>query len=249
MNTARQLGVSALTALATLTFAGAAFAQDAEATASTSGGVALPAPATATAGDSDHSAVIGRLGFGYMGFNGVPIANSMTVVEAPVVGVRYWLDDMLGIDVGIGFRTVTGSSKTGDTTTDAPSSTAFALHGGVPLSLYSAKHYSFQIVPELNLGFGTGETPQGADADPAKHSGFILDVGARAGAEVHFGFMGLPDLALQGSIGLGLAYATGSTDPGNGGTESSTSAFGISTRVGNSPWLALSQNVAAIYYF
>lgn len=257
MNSAPKFGLAAVAALTTLVAASSALAQEAEGQA----GVALPGqgPAAATAGDSDHDQMAGRLAVGFLGRNTVPIAaagGGVNDIAAPVIGVRYWLDPALGIDVGLGFSNSGGSTevKTGaqTTTTDLPSVTAFLIHGGVPLSLASAKHFSFQVVPELNVGFASSTDK----ATPARqydidYSGFMLDVGARAGAEIHFGFIGVPQLSLQGSVGLLFrTQNTKETDKIPAG-EASTSISGtsISTTVGDNPWNIFTSNVAALYYF
>ena len=51
-----------------------------------------------------------------------------------------------------------------------------------PLALASAGHFSFQIVPELNVGFAGGSDDPDDDGpmDEISRSGFHLDVGARA---------------------------------------------------------------------
>jgi hypothetical protein len=226
----------------------------ADASASSSGsaqvGMALPgaAPqAAAVAGSSDHDAVVGRLAVGYLGRNGVTIAGGVTptVIPAPVIGVRYWLSDMLGIDAGLGFGLTSGSAEVAGQSNDGPSWHLFMIHGGVPLSLASAGHFSFQIVPELNLGFAGASQDVGGVTNKA--SGFHLDVGARAGAEIHFGFINVPQLSLQGSVGLRLNMDSTSQTVMN--VDSSTSAFSLGTTVGDNPWNIFTSNVAALYYF
>jgi hypothetical protein len=211
-------------------------------------GMALPgaAPqAAAVAGASDHDAVVGRLAIGYMGrsvaFTGLNGANPVPV---PVIGVRYWLSDMLGIDAGVGFGVSSGSNKDAmGNSADIPSYHAFMLHGGVPLSLASAGHFSFQVVPELNVGLaGSSQTVAGNDSSV---SGFHFDIGAHAGAEIHFGFINVPQLSLQGSIGARMNLDSTSADPGDGGT----SRFTFATTVGDNPWNIFTSNVAALYYF
>src|SRR6185369_15746057 len=88
-------------------------------------------------------------------------------------------------------------------------------------------------------------------------SGFHFDVGARVGSEIHFGFMGLPKLALQGSVGLFIAGNSSSvevTDATGAAQKSKASAFDVQTagsgNVGyNNPWDFFRANVAALYYF
>jgi hypothetical protein len=223
---------------------------------------ALPSAAqaqeVAPAGASAHSQFVGRLGVGYLGRRSMAVGALNNSVDAPVIGVRYWLDDMLGIDVGLGLSSVSQSSevKAGGMTTktDGPSGTAIILHGGVPLSLYAAKNYSFQITPELNIGTGSGtqEIMIAMVPEEVKFSGFHFDIGARAGAEIHFGFIGIPELSLQGSVGLNIASDSATTDTPQGAgarSEAKQSQTVIGTTVGNNPWNIFTSNVAALYYF
>ncbi|MCC6217789.1 MAG: hypothetical protein IT376_23220 [Polyangiaceae bacterium] len=270
MKTTKHLGL-ALTALtATLAFAGGALAQEEE-----QAGMALPpGGAQGAQGGSDHEAMVGRFAVGYLGRAGVPIwagplnpANVGTgttligEVSAPVVGIRYWLDPMLGLDVGLGFASVGGGSvetESGSVTTtvDLASTTAFLLHGGVPLSLASSRHFSFQVVPELNVGFSSRTEedpapPQGT-GQKREYGGFGIDLGARAGAEVHFGFMGIPELSLQGSVGVFFASRSASvtvSQPNTPETNLNASTTDITTTVGSNPWNIFTSNVSALYYF
>jgi hypothetical protein len=120
----------------------------------------------------------------------------------------------------------------------------FMLHGGVPLSLASAGHFSFQIVPEMNVGLAS----QSPDDTDTSLSGFHFDVGARAGAEIHFGFIGVPQLSLQGSVGVRMNVDSTKYSP-EMGDDVSTSHFSWSTTVGDNPWNIFTSNVAALYYF
>jgi hypothetical protein len=231
----------------------AAATADASAGGNAQVGMALPgaAPqAAAVAGNSDHDSVVGRLAVGYLGRNGVAIAGGAgfapTVIPTPVVGVRYWLSDMLGIDAGIGFGLTSGSQEMGGMSTDDPGWHLFMLHGGVPLSLASAGHFSFQIVPELNVGFAGASTEVGGMDVSA--SGFHLDVGARAGAEIQFGFIDVPQLSLQGGIGLRLNMDSTSSEAG-GMDGPSTSDMSISTTVNGDPWDIFTSSISALYYF
>lgn len=219
-----------------------------QATASGQVGMGLPgaAPQTAiaapAAGGTDHSLVVGHLGVGYLGRPGVPVGAAATLVNAPVIGVRYWLDPGMGIDVGLGFGFQNSSQTTAGTSVDGPSLWAFVLHGGVPLALATGRHYTFEIVPEANIGLGGGSTGD------TNHHGFLLDIGARAGAEIQFGFIGLPELALQGSIGAMLNVASSSSTP-DGGDKTGQSSLSLNTTVYNSPWGIFTNSLTALYYF
>ena len=113
-----------------------------------------------------------------------------------------------------------------------------------------SQHHTFQIVPELNLGYGsqTVKAPAGSNGDDTKNSGFRLDIGARAGTEVQFGFIGLPNLALQATVGVYFSYQSITTKTGDN-SETSASATSLSTSVQSAPWAIFTNNISALYYF
>jgi hypothetical protein len=80
------------------------------------------------------------------------------------------------------------------------------------------------------------------------NTGLHFDVGGRAGAELHFGFIGVPQLSLQGGIGLLLAIDNTKSAQGSIG-QSTRSRGSISTTVNDNPWNIFISNVAALYYF
>lgn len=178
---------------------------------------------------SDHSRVVGHLGIGLLGVTALPYPGgvdesgdfvatraigSTHTIDAPTLGVRYWFRERLGLDVGVGVAL--GSSGgvsfgSGRADTDAPGDSRFALslHGGLPVVLFHGRHYKFLVIPEVNIGFASGGD-DGRSAtdlnDNSSYSGFLFEAGGRVGAEVHFGFLGLPYLAMQASVGLALRY-------------------------------------------
>jgi hypothetical protein len=242
-----------------LTITTGALAQDANVGMALPG--SAPAPATATAATTDHDQVVGRLAVGYLGRSTVGFGadaasqDYVDTVDAPIIGIRYWLDPSIGIDAGLGFFTTSGSGELDNgsdtTTTDFPSTMGFLVHAGLPIALASADHFTFEIIPEVNVGLGSGSTSI-PDVSETTYNGFHLDVGARAGAEIHFGFMKLPQLALQGSIGLLFALDSAKTtvEPEVGDSiETTGSRTTFTTTVGSNPWNIFTSNVAALYYF
>ena len=267
MRTALSIAIGSVLALA----APAAFAQEPPAnppTVETTTTVQTPKvttkTTTTTAGaeddTTDHEKVVGRFAVGYMGVQNIPIATfsnagvGAATVQAPVIGGRYWLSKLLGIDAGIGFAFVSSSgtvdSGNTSTTTDGPSIFGVALHGGVPLALASGKHMTFQVVPELNVGFAHSSVKGPPDISL---NGFRLDIGARAGAELQFGFIGIPELALQATVGLYISHisrsATQDAVNTNPEVKVSGSQTSFSTSVQNDPWALFVNNVSALYYF
>jgi len=271
MKSAR-IGFGVLVGCATLSVGAAAFAQEVgvqttqtttttpvatpapagETPAPTQTGMTLPGAPDAAADGTDHGKVVGRFGIGYMGRRSIlidPAATPITV-DAPVIGMRYWLSPMLGIDAGLGLLFSSGSSKVGDTSTDLQGYTVFLLHGGVPLALAGSKHFSFQIIPEMNLGFASSARPAGAAAtDPTDLSGIHFDLGARAGSEIQFGFIGIPELSLQAGVGVALAYDRVKVSPPGGAPAQTVSLTQFGTSVGDNPWNIFTGNIAALYYF
>ena len=210
---------------------------------------AIPEP---TAGVTDHGLVVRHFGIGYMGRRTMNInpTGAPATVDAPIIGVRYWLDPLIGIDVGLGLLFSGGSTKVGDTSTDLQGYTVFMLHGGVPLALAGSKHFSFQVIPELNFGIASSKTaPAAPGAQPSDLSGIHFDVGARAGGEIQFGFIGIPELSLQAGVGLALSYDRSKITPPGAGAATSVHTTSLGTSVGNNPWNIFTSNIAALYYF
>lgn len=240
---------------------------------STSGGVTAPkADDKKDDGISDHEKVVGKFGVMYFGVTqqpigqGAPAAVTQGTVQMPVIGVRYWLQERLGLDLGLGFNFLSSSRATQangqpETTTDGPAVVALGLHGGVPLAFAYGKHYKFLLVPELNVGYATQteaaqNVPPGTATPPDIHrSGFRFDIGARIGTEIQFGFIGIPELALQASVGLNYRrqvwHASQDAAP-PGVPNPSSSSLGtndLRTTVQADPWALFVNNISAIYYF
>jgi hypothetical protein len=221
-----------------------------------------PPRARVAPGDSEHAQFVGTLAIGYLGRRTMVVGcdpgtegtqpgeacggGNRQNLNVPVIGIRYWISDLIGIDAGLGMaiNSLSGSNPGGDIA--RPNSTAFMLHGGVPLALTSSGHFSFQVIPEMNLGFSSYsmDTPPGS----LSGSGLHFDIGARAGAEIHFGFIGIPQLSLLGTIGLAFALDDSKSEaPGGGNTN--RSEISLATSVQDSPWNIFTSNVAAFYYF
>jgi hypothetical protein len=217
---------------------------------------------------SDHEKVVGKFAVGYLGLTQVPLSSGTagnqatpSTIDAPVVGVRYWLNEKMGIDAGLGLgvfsggQTVTNGNT--ETSTDRPSAFALALHGGVPLVFAHQKHYKFLVIPEINVAHARrtvtfpGTTPQ----SDLTLTGWRLDLGGRVGSEIHFGFIGIPQLSLQATVGLALSHQRwgSSQDQGRFGPNVNQSATVTDTRFGTTvqanPWALFVNNISAFYYF
>jgi len=131
--------------------------------------------------------------------------------------------------------------------TDTPSRTTFLVHAGLPIALAGAGHFSFQVTPEIDVGFGSGTVRATAPTPNTDLNGFLLQVGARVGAEIHFGFIGVPQLSLDASVGLFLENATGKATAAAASNKLST--LTIATSSVAQPWDIFRRDIAARYYF
>ncbi|MFW5739530.1 MAG: hypothetical protein ACOC1F_04110 [Myxococcota bacterium] len=197
---------------------------------------------------ADHELVVERIGIGFAGVSEVPFPNG--AIAAPVISARYWMSSEMGLEIGLGLATAGGSVETDNgaasDTVDKNGAFAVMVHGGLPLALHNAEHYSFQIIPELNFGMAQQEISVDG-GDNIENSGRRIDAGVRAGAEIHFGFIGAPELTLTGSVGLFYTNQQTKTEQGNASRIDTTT--GLATTSFNNPWDFFTSHVAARYYF
>lgn len=215
----------------------------------------------AAAGETDHALAVGHVGFTWFGFNALDLGNSGNTLaaSAPAIGVRYWLADGLGLDLGLGFGFQTGGgtidTPTVTTDTSDPSWFALTIHAGVPVALYAGKHYTFLVIPEIDFAFGSGTIYGPTPNLDQNVGGLRLNVGARVGAEVHFGFIGIPELSLQATLGLNIAYSSTtlendlSNPQGSTITSAHTLGLGTTNNGNEKPWDILVGGLRATYYW
>jgi hypothetical protein len=213
-------------------------------------------------GRTDHQRAVGGVGIGLLSsaelLTLLPGTDYTQVpLTVPVVGVRHWFDEGMGFQLGLGFNTSSGTLKSDiadDVDVDAPTIWGLALHGGLPFSLYSDTHYNLLLVPELNVGYATGRTKDDANSpgdQGVKHHAWLLGLGLKIGAEVQFGMIDLPMLALQGTVGAHLNYRVASAEAAEQGVIVTRRRWGLdaSTASYNDPWDLFTSSIAALYYF
>jgi hypothetical protein len=218
-----------------------------------------PPPPVDAPGQTDHERVVGHMGVGYLGINNVPVCDISASlacntggVNAPILGLRYWASERLGIEIGVGVGVNIGKNRTesgGVVDTDKdPTIGAIALHGGLPLALVHSRHFTFLFSPEIQFGFAKGSTNDAFGANEISVMGIMTRAGARIGAEVQFGFIGIPQLSLTAGIGLHgmLSYRGASDDTGDSVRDT---GFGFGTNVQGNPWAIFTNGISALYYF
>lgn len=190
------------------------------------------------------------------------------------VGLRYWLNSSLGLEAGIAFGV--GSLNTSatrfnemtrvnSTGSDAqPSYFGFGFQAGLPIVLAESKHLTINLTPTLGFYYASSalEVPDagrsmlfpGAATISNSSSSILFALGANLGAELQFGFLGIPQLGLQAQFGLNMQFtsqsATAIVAPGNREYSMSRSSFGLGTTVGNfSLEDIITGSLAAVWYF
>jgi hypothetical protein len=209
---------------------------------------AAPAPVEPSVA-SDLDVAARPFAVGYSGFSQVPVGGPVGDLTVPAVGIRYWVSPKMGVDAAIGIGWTGGSTEADGTSMDKDSVFGFILQGGLPLAIATGRHVSFQVIPFLTLAHGqtSVSAPSGITLPKIDYSGTRVTAGARAGLEVFFGFIGIPELALSATVGLQLDYRKVSVDMA--GTSSSDSTISFTTTVQNNPWDIFTGTVSARYYF
>lgn len=211
-----------------------AFAAPAQAQSDTS------SPALGNGGDENASkdgrGQLGNWGVGLMGQTNFAVAGlgglgGAVLTQQPLttLGARYWFQNAggntikaLGLDAGLGLGISAG---------DGPTEIGFGLHLGLPMALSMHKHVNFELIPELNIAFGHSN---------AGVTGVDFNLGVRAGFEVFFGFIGIPQLALEATVGAGFTVTS----------VTNNTRFFFGTDPGHTePWNIFSPGIAARYYF
>jgi hypothetical protein len=185
-----------------------------------------------------------------------PAYSEQSLVLA-ILGARTWFTEGFGFEAGIGFTTAHGTRADDvQSREDVPDPTIWglALHLGVPISLYDDEHYQFLLLPELNMGMAIGRTeddPNTTGDQAVRQRARLVGGGLRAGAEVQFGMIGLPMLALQGTVGVRLNHHASSVEAAENGVvvTRTRSGFAAATSSFNDPWDLFVSSIAALYYF
>jgi hypothetical protein len=195
----------------------------------------------------DGARVLGRLGLGTFGRVSFDVGDDVPALQVDSIGLRYWFAGdgpgparAWGLDLGLAFAFERARLEQGGSDVES-SSTAVGVHAGLPLVLAQLPHANFEVVPEVDVVFLGGELA-GADL-----SGVAVAAGARAGFELFFGFIGVPDLSLEASVALGFSHVTTTVE--QGGAETKRSATFIGLRKLDDPWDIFRSSVAARYYF
>lgn len=213
--------------------------------------------------DTDHEANRLRIGAGYFGRFDVPLGNPGVRAAGDVqpthqIGLRYWFRRRLAFEVALGGGVQSGSPKT----------LAWSARFSLPVALFVEKHLTLFVAPTVAYGQGTETVKGDKTVSPitglertppdAQHTGLRLSIGARLGAELHLGFLGMQRLSLIGAVGLDASYLRGvssaapaptTKDPDPKAVDSRSSKVSLRTTFSDDPWASFLGNVAIVGYF
>jgi hypothetical protein len=233
----------------------------------------LPAPAAAAdAGvesPTDHAAVVGHWGIGYLGSSQVSVLSGrpdesdpfpLASVDLHTLGVRYWMSSRIGLELGaaVGAGLASNSTTTGNTTKteDSPGYMGFEVQAGLPFLLTESRHLAFNVAPFVSYRRASSNLTVTTDgtAVGTKVTDQTLQAGANLTAEWQFGFIGLPELGLQASVGAQVVRHVATVSLSLNDTvvsevSSSTTRLGTSVGPGADVAGQLTGHLAAIWYF
>ena len=237
-------------------------------------------PAASTAQPSDHDKSVGTWAVGFLGARQVPQAvaganavvidgnGSATVridegdITVPTFGVRRWFSKRVGFELSLGFNVQSGDVEQDIPNPDpaqsqrversTPSTKAFAVRAGLPISVYAAKHLNVLFLPEFDFGLSSQTIEAynvSTSGDPLnlQLSGMMVGAGARLGAELSFGFIDVPQLSLQSAWGARFEWRQRRGKIGDAEMKVSENAIGTSWF--GSPWDIFAGSISLLYYF
>jgi hypothetical protein len=155
--------------------------------------------ASAALAENANQRVVGKKGVGY--FSGV----------APV-GMRYWMNDGMAIDVGVGMGLDTKIPVPASPTNETTSFFDFAFDVGLPWVLHGEENMIVYFRPGVTVAgeqqFDTG-TAMVLD-DKAYETTIAAQLGL--GGEFFLGQLGWPNLSFSGDVGVGVEIVNPAVD-------------------------------------
>ena len=209
-----------------------------------------------------------RAGFGFLGtapvlqadsdtpvsmFPGMP-SNAFKRVSVPMLGIRWWTPvPWLGLEFGIGAMVSAAATDVptanGSNIMDGPTTTELLFHFSAPLAIASTEHTIVFIAPEFRIGRSTEST--GDTRNPLLSMNY--DISLKAGVEVFFSIINLPNLSLEAGVRAGLVHEIRTFPVGAplGGPiqEGRRTETRFATSLVANPWDLFTSTLAARYYF
>ncbi len=185
-------------------------------------------------------------------------------LSVPLVGARWWTPwavgpiKRVGLEAAFGVASTSGSRSTanlmGQLVSDTDTHLGFAVHLSVPLALASTEHTVIFFAPEFRYTADT-ITPSGTvPLNPGARAGqtaasLATDLSLRAGLELFFGFIQLPNLSIEASIRVGIRWLQVTSLPNGqmGGPQVDDSVL-VNTSLVNNVFDLFTGSISAKYY-
>ena len=157
----------------------------------------------APAGTTDHSQV--SFGVTFFGLDSLTLLaesddNDAIRLRMPAIGIRYWVSESIGLDIGIGLGIVgekqfnncpivAGNCGAEERTGGIDGGFGIRLHFGLPVALKTYEHFNVLLTPEIGFQYGQATIfdprslapVEAEDALDIGISSIALDVGVKIG--------------------------------------------------------------------
>jgi hypothetical protein len=120
------------------------------------------------------------------------------------------------------------------------------IHAGLPITAKSWEHFAFHVIPEIDFSYASGTILAELEENDTDLTGLEFKGALQLGGELQLGFLGVPQLGIQGTVGLGLrwfsetatdVFVEGEPDPPL--LEAEETGIGLTTTA----------TIRAVYYF
>lgn len=156
------------------------------------------------------------------GMMGVGFSNT-----AAPVGVRYWMNDGMAVDFGIGLNFQNNQAFTGTSGPETTSFLDYAFDIGLPLVVHGEENMIVYFRPGIMFA-GDQDFDPSATAQPGDKAYETNVRGELAlGGEFFLGQLGWPNLSFSGQVGVGLDYTSPRDSDADSDVTFSTSTTGV----------------------
>jgi hypothetical protein len=155
------------------------------------------------------------------GMMGVGFSNT-----AAPVGVRYWMNDGMAVDFGIGLNYEDNQAFTGTSGQETTSFFDYAFDIGLPLVVHGEENMIVYFRPGImfagDQAFVTAPTEPGEKGYDTHFRGELA-----LGGEFFLGQLGWPNLSFSGQVGVGLDFMSPRDEGADSSIVFSTSTTGV----------------------
>jgi hypothetical protein len=127
-----------------------------------------------TAGSAQADGPMGGIGFRSLDGPSISLANSfVSFTTSPAIGIRHWFSEQAGVDLAVGFSSL--SAEGGTPSTKADEGTGFVFDAGIPWTVRKLDKVNFIFRPGVTFGTATAKDKL-ATLPPNKLTSTLLSV-------------------------------------------------------------------------